>query len=112
RTERGVRQRLAVRGDGGAPDRMLGQDDVGDEDLEHARGLADDLGADPVAGQQDDVHELATGAVAASSLRYARASSTSITSPYLASMSNRLASCGPCARSPTHWRGTRIGNPD
>src|SRR5215469_18522721 len=38
--------------------------------------------------------------------RYASASDNGTTSPYLLSMSKRLASCGSCARSPTASSGT------
>ena len=38
-----------------------------------------------------------------------RASSNGTTSAYFAWMSKRFASCGACARSPTHSRGTRSG---
>ncbi len=43
---------------------------------------------------------------AASAATAAMASSTPTTSPYFCWMSKRLASCGACARSPTHSRGT------
>jgi len=40
------------------------------------------------------------------------ASGSSITSPYLAWMSKRLARCGPSARSPTQSAGTSTSKPD
>src|SRR6516162_10513329 len=45
------------------------------------------------------------------SARYASASDTGTTSPYLLSISNRLASCGSCARSPTASSGIIGRNP-
>src|SRR5207245_3523648 len=72
----------------------------------------DPLGPQPVAGQQDD----AVGQTPAPTLEgtlstYASASASDTTSAYLAWMSNRFDSCGAFARSPTHSRGTSVGQP-
>src|SRR5690349_17969045 len=78
--------------------------------MERAARRGHDLLADPVAGQQRDGHDRAP-VTAVVARRCSTAASSATTSPYLASMSNRFASCGPCARSPTHSRGTRTGKP-
>src|SRR5262249_3154072 len=75
----------------------------------HAR-LGDHLRADPVAGEEGDsvTHTPAPTATGTLST-YSSTSSSETTSAYLALMSNRFASCGACARSATHSRGTSVG---
>src|SRR5581483_9059756 len=82
------------------------------ESVDRPPGFRDHLGADPVAGEQRDAIPQAGAPTFPGTLsRYSIASSTGMTSAYLAWMSNRLASCGACARSATHSRGTIVGQP-
>ena len=75
-------------------------------------GLGDHLRPDPVPGQEGDpVCHIATPTRSGTVSTYASASSSETTSAYFAWMSNRFASCGACARSPTHSRGTSVGQP-
>ncbi len=80
--------------------------------VDDAPGLRGHLGPHPVAGEEGDAVRQAGAPTAAGTLSTnASASSSPTTSAYFAWMSNRLASCGACARSPTHSRGTSVGQP-
>src|SRR5207302_1626162 len=83
-------------------------------DAERVDGLArlgDNLRPHAVSGEERDPVRHATPTRSGTVSRYASASSTDTTSAYLAWMSKRFASCGACARSPTHSRGTSVGQP-
>ena len=88
----------------------LGPLDVEAESVDRPPGLGDHLPADPVAGEERDaVAHTPAPTVAGTRSTYSRTSSSGTTSAYFASMSNRFASCGACARSATHSRGTSVG---
>src|SRR5581483_2463865 len=96
---------------GGAP-RELRPLDRKPEGVDRPPGFRDHLGADPVAREQRDAIAQAGAPTFPGTLsRYSSACSTGTTSAYFAWMSNRFASCGACARSATHSRGTIVGQP-
>src|SRR6185437_9555518 len=96
---------------GRAP-RQLRPLDFEPESVDRPPGLGDHLLADPVAGEERDaVAHTPAPTVAGTRSTYSRTSSSATTSAYFASMSNRFASCGACARSATHSRGTSVGYP-
>src|SRR5204863_7450432 len=96
---------------GRAP-RQLGPFDREAQRVDCAPGLCDHLRSNPVAREErDPVRHTAAPTRSGTLSRYASASSSETTSAYFAWMSKRLFSCGACARSPTHSRGTSVGQP-
>src|SRR5262249_47671611 len=96
---------------GGAP-RQLGPFEREAQRVDRAPGFCDHLRSNTVAREERDaVRHTAAPTRSGTLSRYASASSTDTTSAYFAWMSKRLFSCGACARSPTHSRGTIVGQP-
>src|SRR5581483_1522009 len=92
--------------------RQLGPLDCEIERVDRAAGLRRHFLADPVArDQRDPAAQAGTPRRSGAASTYARASSSETTSAYFAWMSKRFASCGASARSPTHSRGTTVGQP-
>ena len=110
-----------MRADRGRAERPLLDLQVGHERPKHAYRLGADLRPDAVPGQKRDLHRRPPARrltwspwpppVPERSRRRRAPRRGSTTSAYFAWMSNRFASCGACARSPTHSRGTIVGQP-
>src|SRR5439155_8619427 len=101
---------LAV--EGRAPG-QLGPGDRESQGVDRLPGLCDHLRPHAVSRQQGDAVCRQAGAPTRPGTlsTYASASASGTTSAYFAWMSNRFASCGAFARSPTHSRGTSVGQP-